>query len=221
MDCYMFEFVLWIGVVLVNLWTVESKNISCARIDDEREIRMPNDVVSTSKFLSLILRHKPETIGLTLDENGWAEVEELIAKANQHGKHWNRALIERVVAENDKKRFAFSEDGKRIRASQGHSVEVDLALVPQVPPDVLFHGTATRFLDSIKQQGLIPGNRQHVHLSLSRETAVSVGKRHGKVAVLTVQAGEMNRAGHAFYVSENGVWLTERVPVEFLVFGEG
>lgn len=182
---------------------------------------MSTDIVSTSKFLSLLLRHKPEKIGLTLDENGWADVEELIAKANAQGKRLTRELLDRVVAENDKKRFAFSEDGKRIRASQGHSVEVDLALSPQVPPETLFHGTATRFLDSIKQQGLIPGNRQHVHLSLLQETAVSVGKRHGKVVVLVVQAGAMQRAGHKFFVSENGVWLTERVPVEFLVFEEG
>ncbi len=181
---------------------------------------MEIDITSISKFLSLILRHQPEKIGLGLDENGWANVEELITKANATGKSLSRQLIEQVIAENDKKRFAISDDGTRIRANQGHSLEVDLALTPQVPPETLFHGTATRFLDSIRTQGLVPGSRQHVHLSLLRETAISVGKRHGKVAVIVVKSGEMHRAGHAFFQSANGVWLTGRIAVEFLDFGE-
>lgn len=174
------------------------------------------DLVRTSKFLSLVLRHKPAEIGLTLDPNGWADVDELIRLANLAGRRLDRSLLERIVAENDKKRFAFSENGRRIRASQGHSVEVDLALSPTAPPDFLYHGTATRFLDSIRATGLHSASRQHVHLSPDEATAVTVGRRHGVPVVLVVKAGEMAAAGHAFYVSANGVWLTERVPVEFL-----
>jgi putative RNA 2'-phosphotransferase len=181
---------------------------------------MSADVVKTSKFLSLVLRHKPEEIGLTLDENGWADVEELIQLCNKKGRPLTRPLLERVVAENDKKRFAFSDDGTRIRASQGHSVEVDLALAPMEPPALLYHGTASRFIDSIRASGLHSANRQHVHLSKDVETATKVGQRHGKPVVLVVRAGEMFAAGHVFFVSSNGVWLTERVPVEFLDFPE-
>lgn len=176
------------------------------------------DTASISKYLSMLLRHQPEKIGLVLDDNGWASIEELIAKANATGKSLSRSLIERVVAESDKKRFAIGDDGKRIRASQGHSIEVDLALPPQIPPETLFHGTATRFLESIREKGLIPGNRQHVHLSLLRETAETVGRRHGKLALLIVRSGEMHRAGHAFFLSANGVWLTDSVPTNFIVF---
>lgn len=179
---------------------------------------MNDQIVKASKYLSMLLRHQPEKIGLVLDDNGWASIEELIAKANATGKSLSRSLIERVVAESDKKRFAISDDGKRIRASQGHSIEVDLALPPQIPPETLFHGTATRFLESIREKGLIPGNRQHVHLSLLRETAETVGRRHGQLALLIVRSGEMHRAGHAFYLSENGVWLTDSVPTGFIVF---
>ncbi|QEL20339.1 RNA 2'-phosphotransferase [Limnoglobus roseus] len=179
------------------------------------------DIVRTSKFLSLVLRHKPEEIGLTLDANGWADVEELIRLTNAHGVSLTRPLLEQVVAENDKKRFAFSDDGRRIRASQGHSVEVDLALPPSEPPAELFHGTATRFLDSIRASGLHSANRQHLHLSPDAITATKVGQRHGKPVILIVRAGEMFAAGHQFFLSANGVWLTERVPVEFIDFPVG
>jgi putative RNA 2'-phosphotransferase len=177
---------------------------------------MDAKLIGMSKFLSLVLRHKPEAIGLTLDANGWADVEELITRANQQGKQLTRPLLEKIVATNDKKRFAFSEDGTRIRASQGHSVTVDLDLKPQTPPEVLFHGTATRFLDSIKKLGLLPVNRQHVHLSLDEETAVKVGQRHGKPVILRIRSGEMHRTGSEFFLSENGVWLTASVPPEIL-----
>jgi putative RNA 2'-phosphotransferase len=177
-----------------------------------------SNLTQTSRFLSLVLRHKPEAIGLRLDAQGWAEVDELIRLVNLHGKPLTRELLERVVSENDKKRFAFSEDGKRIRASQGHSVEVDLALSPTSPPKLLYHGTATRFLDSIRATGLHSANRQHVHLSRDIETATKVGLRHGKPAILTIRAGAMHAAGHVFYLSANGVWLTELVPVDFIEF---
>jgi len=171
-----------------------------------------------SKFLSLVLRHRPEKIGLTLDENGWADVDRLITLCNKSGRRLTRPLLERVVAENDKKRFAFSEDGKRIRASQGHSIEVDLALPPSQPPDLLYHGTASRFVEPIRVQGLRPGTRRHVHLSLDVATATKVGQRHGKPVILVVRSREMAAAGHEFFLSDNDVWLTEQVPVRYIDF---
>jgi putative RNA 2'-phosphotransferase len=184
---------------------------------DPKESRMSDaSLVRTSKFLSLVLRHKPEAIGLTLDPEGWADVDELIALAGREGRSLSRGLIARVVATNDKQRFALSPDGSKIRANQGHSVDIDPGLAPVVPPDILFHGTATRFLDSIRAQGLIPGSRLHVHLSADEATALKVGRRHGRPVVLTVRSGAMHAAGMAFYRSENGVWLTDRVPAEFL-----
>lgn len=179
---------------------------------------MSSEHVKVSKFLSLVLRHQPDAIGLTLDENGWADVEELIRLANQSGRCLTRPLVDVAVADSDKKRFALSEDGRRIRASQGHSIDVDLALSPADPPHRLYHGTATRFLDSIRASGLHSASRQHVHLSADIPTATKVGQRHGKPVVLVVRAGEMAAAGHTFYLSVNGVWLTDRVPVEFLEF---
>lgn len=179
---------------------------------------MNDSLTSTSKFLSLILRHQPETIGLVLDENGWADVEELLRKANEFGRPISRQLLDQIVAENDKKRFAFDETGQRIRASQGHSIEIDLALTPVEPPPQLFHGTARRFVESIRQQGLLSGNRQHVHLSTDMKIAIKVGSRHGKAIVLSVDSMAMVQAGHVFFLSANGVWLTEHVPPRFLTF---
>jgi putative RNA 2'-phosphotransferase len=181
---------------------------------------MNKNIVKYSKFLSLILRHQPEVIGLTLDENGWADVSQLIELANQQGKALTADLLEEIVTTNDKKRFAFNADKSQIRASQGHSIEVDLALVPQQPPEYLFHGTATRFVESIRDRGLIPGSRQHVHLSADKSVAVNVGQRHGKPVVLQVHSGKMNQAGFNFFLSENGVWLTAAVPPEYLDFPE-
>jgi len=171
-----------------------------------------------SKFLSLVLRHQPEQIGICLDRQGWAEMDELIAGAQKAGVPLDRDLIARVAAESDKQRFAISADGKFIRANQGHSVSVDLGLLPQIPPEILWHGTAQRFLESIRQQGLIRGKRHHVHLSEDEETAFKVGKRHGKPVVLKIRSGEMHRAGQIFYLSDNGVWLTEQVPAGFIEF---
>lgn len=179
---------------------------------------MTDDIVKVSKFLSLVLRHKPDEIGLVLDENGWADVDELLRRANSAGRRITGPLLDRVVAENDKQRFKFSEDGLRIRANQGHSVEIDLALPPAEPPELLYHGTASRFVESIRVDGLHSGSRQHVHLSLDTPTATKVGQRHGKPVILTVRAGEMSAAGHKFHLSDNGVWLTERVPVDFIIF---
>ncbi|QBH95506.1 RNA 2'-phosphotransferase [Limnobaculum zhutongyuii] len=170
-----------------------------------------------SKFLSYVLRHQPEAIGLTLDSEGWADIKTLIACAAKDGKHLEPALIQSVVETSDKKRFAISQDGLRIRAVQGHSsAQVDIRYEEQVPPEFLYHGTATRFLDSIREQGLIAGSRQYVHLSADEATAVAVGQRHGKPVVLKIKALEMYRQGLVFYRAENGVWLSGSVPVGFI-----
>lgn len=174
--------------------------------------------VTKSKFLSLVLRHQPELIGLILDESGWVEVDTLLRQSAIHGKPLTQDDLARLIATSDKQRFALSEDGKRIRANQGHSVQVNLGLVPQAPPDHLFHGTATRFLDSIRAAGLQKQARHHVHLSAEKSTATAVGKRHGHPALLLIKAGEMHRAGHASFLSENGVWLVDHVPVSFVEF---
>lgn len=172
--------------------------------------------VKISKFLSYVLRHKPETIGLTLEDGGWVAVEQLLQALKAARKDVTRDLLEDIVQTNDKQRFAFSEDGTKIRASQGHSLQVDLGLRPIPPPDILFHGTARRFLDSILSTGLQPQQRQHVHLSPDEQTALRVGQRHGKPIVLRVNAGAMHADGHVFFLSANGVWLTAHVPPTFL-----
>lgn len=179
---------------------------------------MSDRAVRISKFLSLVLRHQPEKIGLRLDESGWAPVERLIEASREKGIEFTLEELQYVVANNDKKRFAFSADGLLIRASQGHSIEIELGYEPAEPPEVLYHGTAERFLTSIKEQGLIKGKRHHVHLSADVETATKVGQRHGKPVALRVEAGRMRQDGFVFYISENGVWLTESVPVQYLVF---
>ncbi len=176
------------------------------------------EAVRISKFLSLVLRHQPETIDLVLDENGWADVTLLIDKCNQKGISLNRELLEHIVATNTKKRFSFNDQKNQIRANQGHSIDVDLALSVQVPPDILYHGTAERFVSSIKEQGLIKQQRQHVHLSAEQSTAVQVGQRHGKPFVFSVLTVQMHQDGFVFYLSDNGVWLTDHVPVKYLSF---
>jgi putative RNA 2'-phosphotransferase len=168
--------------------------------------------VRVSKFLSLVLRHKPEEIGITLDSAGWVGVKDLLQASAAHAFPISMEELKRVVETNDKKRFAFSEDETRIRASQGHSVEVDLQYEPAVPPEILFHGTAERFLASIQAQGLLKGKRHHVHLSRDILTALKVGQRYGKPVLLQVKSGEMHREGQLFFISTNGVWLTDHVP---------
>ncbi len=177
---------------------------------------MSKEVKHISKFMSLVLRHKPEEIGLKLNENGWAYVEELIEKINAKGIQVDKETIERVVATNDKKRFAFNEDKTMIRASQGHTIDVELDLPVTIPPDILYHGTATRFLESILTEGLQKQSRQHVNLSATMETAMSVGSRHGKPVILAINAKSMQDAGFKFYLSANGVWLTDVVPVQYI-----
>ena len=172
-----------------------------------------------SKLLSLVLRHAPETIGIDLDAQGWADVEQLLGRAREKGTAITREQLVAVVRTSDKQRFALSEDGRRIRANQGHSLStVDLQLAASTPPPVLYHGTADRFLDAIRAQGLRPGARQHVHLSRETATATTVGARHGRAVVLSVDAAHMHRQGHLFYRSANGVWLTDAVPPAFITF---
>ncbi|PHM45142.1 RNA 2'-phosphotransferase [Xenorhabdus mauleonii] len=171
----------------------------------------------TSKFLSYILRHQPESIGLVLDNEGWADIGALIKCAAKHGKKLNYALIEEIVDTNDKKRFAISADQKRIRAVQGHSTQkVDIRYQEKIPPAILYHGTATRFLDSIFKQGIVAGTRHYVHLSADIPTAIKVGQRHGKVIILKIAAQRMHELGFKFHQADNGVWLTKSIPVEYM-----
>ncbi|QLQ33261.1 MAG: RNA 2'-phosphotransferase [Candidatus Thiothrix singaporensis] len=171
-------------------------------MDQKRKIQI-------GKFISLVLRHEPQKIGLVLDESGWASVDGLLAGLASKGKKLSFAELEEIVVTNDKQRYSFNEDKTRIRANQGHSLELDLQLEPQTPPDVLYHGTATRFMPSINQQGLQKRNRHHVHLSADRETALKVGSRHGTPVVLVIDAAAMQVDGCLFYC--NGVWLTDTV----------
>lgn len=174
------------------------------------------DLNKSSKFISLILRHKPETIGITLDEHGWANVNELINGINNSGRNIDMEILEEIVRTDNKQRYSFNEDKTLIRANQGHSITVNVELKEMVPPDILYHGTATRFLDSIKQQGIKSMSRLYVHLSKDYETAVNVGNRHGKHCVLKIDAKRMHSDGIKFYLSENGVWLTKFVDWKYV-----
>jgi len=164
-----------------------------------------------SKFLSLVLRHRPEAIGLRLDKNGWANIDDLLKKS---GKNWTRGQIKKTVKHSDKQRFAISDDGQLIRANQGHSVKIDLGLTPVKPPEYLYHGTAEKFIDSITAQGLLPRSRQHVHLSADTDTAAKVGMRHGKPVILRIPSLVMHNEGHVFYQAKNGVWLTAYIAAD-------
>lgn len=170
----------------------------------------------TSKFLSYVLRHHPELINLNLDENGWANVDELIAKSTNDSQGFTFEELNEIVETNDKKRFIFNEDKTRIRANQGHSIDIDLALISQKPPEFLYHGTAQSNIDSIFEKGIEKRNRQHVHLSQDKETATKVGMRHGKPIILTITTEKMFDDGIEFYLSENNVWLTDFVDIKYI-----
>jgi putative RNA 2'-phosphotransferase len=173
-------------------------------------------LVKISKFLSKHLRHQPEGLGLTLAPGGWVDVDELLAACAKRNMRLTREELNEVVAKNNKRRFSFDAAGTRVRANQGHSVEVDLHLEPASPPDVLYHGTGHRALEAIRREGLRRMARHHVHLSRDTETARAVGARHGRPAVFAVDAAKMQKAGYTFYCSANGVWLVECVPPEYL-----
>ena len=180
----------------------------------------PEQTTRLSKFLSLVLRHQPQTAHLVLDSSGWVAVEEMLAGCAKAGKRISRDQLDHIVATNTKKRFEFSPDGKRIRASQGHSIEVDLQYEPANPPEILYHGTASRFLEQIKQDGQRKMNRHHVHLSAETMTTMQVGARHGRAVLLVIRADRMVAAGYTFYCSTNQVWLVDHVPPEFIQFPE-
>ena len=178
---------------------------------------MTDDVTRTSKFLAYVLRHDPASIGLDLQDGGWASIDALLAGAARHGRNLDAAMIDRVINASGKQRFEI-RDGL-IRAAQGHSVRVDLGLDPCQPPSVLYHGTVARFLDSIFADGLRPGSRTHVHLSASPEIAATVGARRGQPVVLLIDSAAMNADGHEFFQASNGVWLTKHVPPEYIKIG--
>ena len=176
--------------------------------------RKPHE--ATSKFLSFVLRHGPDTIGITLDDAGWVAVDTLLARCRAHGRAISREALEDIVATSPKRRFALSDDGTRIRASQGHSVPVTLGYAPATPPAVLFHGTIASALPAIRTTGLRKMGRHHVHLSVDLPTARTVGARRGRPVILRIDAARMHADGHAFYLSANGVWLTDEVPPAYL-----
>lgn len=172
-----------------------------------------------SRFLSLVLRHKPEVIHLNLDQNGWADVDELLEKMNTAGKEISFEELEEIVENNDKQRFKLDKKSNRIRANQGHSIGIDLGLEEKIPPEILYHGTASKNLEVIRKEGLKKMSRQHVHLSIDTETATKVGSRHGKPIILQIHCGQMVTDGFRFYLSENGVWLTDEVDQKYIISG--
>ena len=176
-------------------------------------------LVKTSKFLSLVLRHQPDVIGIKLDQTGWVTVDQLLVALNQAGRPLTREQLDTVVRTSDKQRFALSADGSRIRANQGHSVEVELDYDTAVPPELLYHGTPEHAVDSILQTGIQRMSRHHVHLHADRNVVDAVGKRRGKSVILTIRSGDMHRAGHEFMVTPNQVWLVDEVPNKYIVTG--
>ena len=172
--------------------------------------------VRLGRFLSLVLRHRPAAAGISLDQNGWANVDELIAGVRKTGRKIDESILEEVVEGNDKKRYMFNEDRTKIRANQGHTIAVDIELREQLPPMPLYHGTASRLLGNIRSQGLLKQKRLHVHLSADIATAASVGRRHGKAVVLEIDTASMVRDGYRFCLSENNVWLCDSVPWKYI-----
>ncbi|WP_199331196.1 MULTISPECIES: RNA 2'-phosphotransferase [unclassified Calothrix] len=177
---------------------------------------MTNRLIKISKFLSKYLRHQPESLGIKLESGGWVNVQELLAACAKHQFPITLQELQEVVANNDKKRFSFDSTGTLIRANQGHSVEVDLQLEPLTPPNVLYHGTGHKSVESIMQTGIAKMSRHHVHLSADIATAKTVGARHGRPVVFAIDAASMYQAGYQFYCSDNGVWLVDNVPPEYL-----
>lgn len=181
----------------------------------KKELKNRENYKKISKFISLVLRHSPEVIGISLDKNGWTDTEKLLAKMKPTFDI-NLDILKEIVVSNEKQRYSFSADFKKIRANQGHSVSVDLELLQQTPPPTLYHGTAQRFVDSILRNGIQKQSRQYVHLSEDVQTAITVGSRHGKYFVFQIDTQKMIENGHQFFLSENGVWLTDEVPTKFL-----
>lgn len=176
--------------------------------------------VKLGRFLSLVLRHNPDAAGVSLDEHGWADVQELLTGVRRSGRQITMEMLERIVQENNKQRYSFNADHTKIRANQGHSLQVDVELTAMRPPHYLYHGTAAKFLAAIQQEGIKKMSRQYVHLSGDFQTAMEVGRRHGSPVVITINAEAMVHDGITFYLSENGVWLCEYVAPEYF-FTEG
>ncbi len=175
-----------------------------------------NNDINLGRTISLILRHHPESFDVKIDSHGWVDVDELISKMINHGKNIDRKTLDRIVAENNKQRYSYNEDKTKIRANQGHSIIVDLELVPVSPPDILYHGTSLKCIESISRKGIMKMSRNHVHLSADTETAFNVGKRHGKPAVLVIDSLKMHEDNVEFYLSENKVWLCEYVDFKYI-----
>ena len=175
------------------------------------------DYTNASKYIALILRHKPEAIGISLDEHGWADANELVEGVRRKFPGFSFVDLKKIVIADDKQRYTFDESETRIRARQGHSVKVDVGLKEIIPPNILYHGTATRFLGSIKKVGLLPQSRLYVHLSKDYDTAVKVGQRHGEPVVLKINAKQMQKDGFIFFISENGVYLVKSVPASYII----
>lgn len=174
-------------------------------------------LIQTSKFLSMVLRHAPETIGLELDEAGWTAIDTLLQKMKENNQEVSHEQLLSLVETSDKKRFAVSPDGTKIRANQGHSIEVNHGFKPAKAPAVLYHGTGEKSVEAIREIGILKMKRHHVHLSGDKNTAMHVGQRHGKPIVLEINAQKMQDEGHIFYLSGNGVWLTDNVPAEYIL----
>ena len=172
--------------------------------------------INLSKFLAYILRHNPSAVGISLDERGWADVDELIKGINATGRSIDRDLLEQIVREDKKGRYSFNEDKSKIRANQGHSVSVEVEMDERVPPDILYHGTAKRFLESIKEHGILRRSRNFVHLSGDIKTAFVTGSRHGEPVVLAIGTKEMAAEGYRFYLSANGVWQSSDIPWKYV-----
>lgn len=183
---------------------------------NRRDKEYDNTDENMSKFISLILRHHPETIGIQLDVHGWANVDELLHGINESGRHIDMEMLERIVQNNNKKRYSFNEDKTKIRANQGHSIKVDVQMKEMIPLQELYHGTSERFLDSIKEKGILKMSRQYVHLSSDVETATMVGKRHGNPVVLVIDTKQMSEDGYTFWLSDNGVWQSEDIPWKYV-----
>ena len=180
-----------------------------------------NTMSQKSRVLSFVLRHQPESVGLTLDPGGWVPIDDLLNGLKKAGHHFTRNELEIIVTNDNKSRYTISENGKNIRAAQGHSVAIELNLPALKPPDQLFHGTAARNIDAIRTEGIKPGQRRHVHLSGDTKTAIRVGQRHGHPEVLTIETGRMHADGYLFWQADNGVWLTDHVPAGYLGFSPG
>lgn len=179
---------------------------------------MGKNCTKISKYISLILRHKPEVIGIELDRNGWCDIDALIEGINKSGELITRDILESIVINDDKQRYSIDNEKNRIRANQGYSISVDIELELRVPPTVLYHGTVGKFISSIKEQGLVKGQRQYVHLSQYSKTAVTVGKRRGIPIILEIDSKRIHEDDYKFYISSNNVWLCDHIPRAYIQF---